>query len=127
MSDGEGTLAVAGALFLAGPATGIAIYTSIKRKYRNMAARYRPDQVVNYRVLNKTPLLAADNTTLATQYQIVFECWATSYAIALSTAAAVRAAIAASALNFYAVDEPGEEYEAAADSFMEPVYFGFLA
>lgn len=52
MSDGEGTLAVAGALFLAGPATGIAIYTSIKRKYRNMAARYRPDQVVNYRVLN---------------------------------------------------------------------------
>lgn len=97
------------------------------RVYPQIAPENAAYPLVNYRVLNKTPLLAADNTTLATQYQIVFECWATSYASALSTAAAVRAAIAASALNFYAVDEPGEEYEAAADSFMEPVYFGFLA
>ena len=96
------------------------------RVYPQIAPEGATYPLVNYRVINKTPLLSASNVTLATQYQVVFECWGATYASALSTAAAVRSAIAATALNFYAIDEPGEEYEAAADSFMEPVYFGFL-
>lgn len=82
--------------------------------------------LVNYRVLNKQPVASTDGITHATQYDVVFECWGATYASALATAAAVRAAIAASLLTFYPIAEPGEDYDAAADSYMEPVYFGFM-
>ncbi len=51
-SSGEGVLVVAGALFLAGPVSGFAVYRSIQNKYRNRSARYRPESVVAHEVFN---------------------------------------------------------------------------
>ena len=82
--------------------------------------------LVNYRILNKEHVTTIHGTVLATEYQVVFECWAKTYAAALGVADDVRAAIVASALDYSHVDEPGEEFDQAADSFMEPVYFSFL-
>lgn len=82
--------------------------------------------LVNYRILNKQPVASIVGTIHATQYDVVFECWGASYSSALSTAAAVKAAIEASALTWYPIATPGEEYDAAADSYMEPVYYGFM-
>lgn len=96
------------------------------RIYPQIAPAEATYPLVNYRVLNKSPVATIHGTVLATDYQIVFECWGKTYASALATAAAVRAAIVASALDYSHVDEPGEEFDQSADSFMEPVYFSFL-
>lgn len=82
--------------------------------------------LVNYRVLNREPIATIDGVVHATQWQIIFECWAKNYDDALATATAVRAAITASALNYYPISEPGEDYDAQVDSYMVPVYLGFL-
>lgn len=52
MSSGEGTAALVGVLFLAGPLSGVAVYQSIQSKYRNRSARYRPEAVVAHEVHN---------------------------------------------------------------------------
>lgn len=46
MSDSNGVVAVAGALFLAGPLAGAAVRASIQSKYRNRSARYMPERDV---------------------------------------------------------------------------------
>lgn len=97
------------------------------RVYPQIAPEGAAYPLVNYRVLNKSPVATIHGAPLATEYQVVFECWGTTYSSALSTAESVRTAIEASGLDYGYVDEPGEEYDASADSFMEPVYFSFLA
>ena len=82
--------------------------------------------LVNYRVQNKEPIVTIDGVVHATDYQVVFECWAKTYAQALATADAVRAAIYASGLDYSVAPEPGEDYEAQTDAYMEPVHFTFL-
>lgn len=96
------------------------------RIYPQIAPAEATYPLVNYRVLNKSPVATIHGTVLATEYQIVFECWGKTYASALVTAEAVRAAIVASTLKYSHIDEPGEEFDQAADSFMEPVYFSFM-
>lgn len=97
------------------------------RVYPNIAPENATYPLVNYRVLNKEPIATIDGVVHAIKYNVVFECWATSYSGALTTAASVRAAITASTMTYYPTDEPGEDYEGTTDSFMEPVYFGFLS
>lgn len=96
------------------------------RVYPQIAPEGATYPLVNYRVINKEPIVTIDGVVHATDYQVVFECWGATYASALTTAAAVRTAIKASALNYSSIAEPGEDYDATADSYMEPVYFGFL-
>lgn len=56
-----------------------------------------------------------------------FECWGATLDAALTTAAAVVAAIEAAAAlaTRYRVDAPGDEYEPAVDVFMEAVGYSF--
>lgn len=96
------------------------------RVYPQMAPENTPYPLVNYRILNREPIASIDGTVIATDYLVVFECWAASYASAMSTSDAVRVAIRASGLVFVDTSEPAAEYDAAADSFMEPVYFQFI-
>lgn len=96
------------------------------RVYPNIAPENATYPLVNYRVLNKEPIATVDGVVHATKFTVVFECWATNYTTALTTAASVRAAINASVLTWYPVDEPGEDYEPTTDSYMESVYYGFL-
>ena len=93
------------------------------RVYPQIAPENATYPLVNYRILNKAPITTIHGTTLATDYTVVFECWATTYSGALTLAESVRTAINASTLNKVEADEPGEEYDVQADSFMEPVYY----
>lgn len=96
------------------------------RVYPQAAPENASYPLVNYRVLNKSPISTIDGVVHATDYQVVFECWAKTYASALSTADAVRAAVIASGLNYTPTEEPGEDYEPQVDSYMEPVYYVFM-
>jgi hypothetical protein len=96
------------------------------RIYPQIAPEGAAYPLVNYRIINKSPIVTIDGVVHATDYQVVFECWAKNYASALTVADSVRAAIHASGLDFSVIDEPGEDYEPQTDSFMEPVYFEFL-
>lgn len=81
---------------------------------------------VVYRVLTKNPLGLLTGHGGATQYSVVFECYAETYAAALTLAGQVTTAVeAAATLTEYREQSPGEEYEPAVNVFMEPVYFGF--
>lgn len=84
----------------------------------------RPPYVA-YRVLAKDPLSTLDGSTQMTRYSVAFECYGRSYEEALSTAAAVSAAIASSGLTYFPEPSPGEDYIPEADEFMEPVFAGF--
>lgn len=96
------------------------------RIYPQAAPENAAYPLVNYRILNKSPIATIDGVVHATDYQVVFECWAKTYASALSTAESVRAAVIASGLNYSPTEEPGEDYEPQVDSYMEPVYYIFL-
>ena len=96
------------------------------RVYPQIAPEKSVYPLVNYRILSKSPISTINGVVHAVDYQVVFECWGATYTSALATAAAVRAAVIASGLNYSPTDEPGEDYEATADSFMEPVYYVFL-
>jgi hypothetical protein len=96
------------------------------RVYPQVAPEEEPYPLVNYRIVGAEPIATIDGALHATKYQVVFECWAKNFQGALDTADAVRTAIQASSLMFYHVDAPGEEYDLPADSYMKPVYFGFL-
>ena len=96
------------------------------RVYPQIAPENATYPLVNYRIINKAPITTIHGTTLATDYTVVFECWATTYAGALSLADSVRSAVSASTLNHVQTDEPGEDYDVQADSYMEPVYYVFL-
>lgn len=80
---------------------------------------------VVYRIASKTPLGLLDGSVDQTNSVVVFECYAATYAGALSLASDVRTAIAASGLTYYEESAPGEDYEPVVDTFMEPVYYGF--
>jgi hypothetical protein len=95
------------------------------RVYPHVAPEGSAYPLVNYRILGAEPIVTIDGTLHATDYQVAFECWGTTYASALDTAAAVRAAIAASSMRYARIAESGEEYDPPADSYMEPVYFEF--
>ena len=82
--------------------------------------------LVNYRVENKEKIIDAAGVVLATNYQIVFECWAKTFGAAHSIATDVRAAIEASSLNYTHIDEPGDEFDPDADMYSEQVHFSFL-
>ena len=52
MDDSEGTGALVIALLLAGPGAGVVLWGWIQARYRNRAARYKPETVVSYEVHN---------------------------------------------------------------------------
>lgn len=97
------------------------------RVYPQIAPAEAIYPLVNYRILNTDRTITLDGAVACIEYQIVFECWAKTYAQSISTAESVRAAIIASAaLDHSYMDEPGEEFDSAGDMYMTPVYFGFL-
>lgn len=96
------------------------------RVYPQVAHESEPYPLVNYRILAAEPIATIDGILHAHKYQVAFDCWGENFASALATAEAVRAAVLASSLQFYFIDQPGEEYDLPADSYMKPVYFGFL-
>lgn len=97
------------------------------RVYPNIAPAESTYPLVNYRVLNAERTVLLSGAVACTDYQIVFECWGNTFASAHATAEAVRGAVVASAvLDHSYIDEPGEEFDATADKYMEPVYFSFL-
>lgn len=96
------------------------------RVFPNVADEGTPYPLVNYRILNKSPITTIDGKVHAIDYQVVFECWATNNDSALTTAEAVRTAIRASTLNYTPIEEPGPDYEPQTDSHMEPVYYEFM-
>jgi len=113
----------------------MSIHTDIKtalaavaggRVYPQIAPAESAYPLVNYRVVNKEPTVTIHGQLICTDYDIVFECWGSTYSSALSTADAVRAAIVASALNYSYIPEQGEDFDNSADMYMEPVYFRFL-
>jgi len=74
VSDNNGVGAAVVALFMAGPTTGIFLYSRIKSKYRNRDARYKPETVVKYEItklevrdtalrqlVSRSPVIAGDN------------------------------------------------------------------
>ena len=63
--------------------------------------------------------------TISTRYVVTFDCWAESYATAISTAGAVKTALDASTLKPWRESVSGDEYEPMADVFMESVSYGF--
>jgi hypothetical protein len=80
---------------------------------------------VVYRITSKDPLQTLDGTIQSRNSVAVFECYADTYAAALTLADDVRTAISGSALTQYEDTAPGEDYEPVIDVFMEPVFFGF--
>jgi len=98
-----------------------------ERVYPQIAPAEATYPLVNYRILNTDRTVTLHGAVACTEYQIVFECWAKTYAASISTADSVRAAVVASAaLDHSYIDEPGEEFDASVDLFMTPVYFSFL-
>jgi hypothetical protein len=96
------------------------------RVYPNIAPEASSYPLVNYRILSKSPVVTIHSTVPAVDFTVIFECWGRTYASALDTADLVRAAVIASGLDYSPMDEQGEDYEAQADSYMEPVYYTFL-
>lgn len=97
------------------------------RVYPQIAPAEATYPLVNYRILNTDRTITLDGAVACTEYQIVFECWAKTYAASISTADAVRAAVIASAaLDHTYIDEPGEDFDSSGDMYMSPVYFSFL-
>lgn len=96
------------------------------RVYPQVAPEDAVYPFVNYRVASYSPIVTIDGKVHATDYQVVFECWAKDYASALSTAESVRVAVRASTLNYTPTEQPGEDYEPQADSFCEFVYYEFM-
>lgn len=80
---------------------------------------------VVYRILNKNPLTTIDSANHNTQWLVSFECYADTYAGALTLAGTVKTAIEASSLVYYEESAPGEDYEPLLDCYMEPVFYGF--
>lgn len=96
------------------------------RVYPQVAPAEAALPFVVYRVLSKNPLGLLTGHGGVTQFSVVFECYAATYAAALTLAGQVATAIeAAATLTEYREQSPGEEYEPVIDVFMEPVYFGF--
>lgn len=80
---------------------------------------------VVYRVLNKRAENNFCGYSGKTNFSVAFDCWADTYAEALSIADAVNAAIEASNLVSYRDVSPGEDFELLDETFVEPTYFGF--
>lgn len=80
---------------------------------------------VVYRVLSKSPENNFCGYSGQTAFIVAFDCWADTYAQALTLAGQVVTAIEASDLVSYRESSPGEEFEMTNETFVEPVYFGF--
>jgi hypothetical protein len=71
------------------------------------------------------PLVLLNGSIAAQRTLVVFECWGESFASAMSTATAVQAAIAASALRGVAVEAPEDGYDPQVDEYVRPVAYQF--
>ena len=82
---------------------------------------------VIYRRTLYEPVMTLTGYAGATRSAFMFECWATTKAVALSTAAAVQSAIEAAAPITTKYREPasGEDFEPASDQYVEPVAYTF--
>lgn len=78
-----------------------------------------------YRVTSKDPAQRLNGSAGLTRFTVLFECWASTYAAALTLAEQVRTAIEASSLTSFEESASGEDYEPVIDAFVEPVLFGF--
>lgn len=71
------------------------------------------------------PIVDLAGNILADVTTVTFEAWGETYASALATSAAVRAAIQASALAAIAVPTPEDGYDPQVDEYVRPVSFQF--
>lgn len=98
------------------------------RVYPQFAPEDAAMPFVIYRRLSQEPFgTIHDGVIHATRSVFVFECYAETFAAALSTADMVRTALTSSspALECYPVTTSGEEFAPAVDAYMEPVQFEF--
>lgn len=87
-----------------------------------------PENVVKPFVTYKaqvTPIVMLSGAEIGRQTLITLECWGETFASALSTAAAVRAAIVASALVCSAIESPEDGYAPETDEYVRPVSYLF--
>lgn len=83
---------------------------------------------VIYRRVSQEPIGTIHSSSiLATKSIFVFECYAETFAAALTLSESVRAAFLAASptLDVFPVPSSGEEYSPAIDAYMEPVELGF--
>lgn len=71
------------------------------------------------------PLVLLNGSIAAHRTLMVFECWGETFASAMSTAAAVQSALAASSLRGVAVDPPEDGYDPQVDEYVRPVAYNF--
>ena len=96
--------------------------------YAQMAPADISPPFVVWRILSREPVDCLNGSGTNVRYLIAFECYATSYPLAITLAASVASTIDAdSTLTSYPESSPGEEYVQEMDYFMEPVYRGFWA
>lgn len=97
------------------------------RVYPQAAPQNAALPLVVYRRVNSEPLMTLLGYAGTTKHIFVFECWASTYAAALSLADSVRGAIESAAALQPCYREQGDpdDYEPAVDQFVEPVLFSF--
>lgn len=83
--------------------------------------------LVVYRKVSSDPLMTLGGYAGMTKSAFVFECWAGTYAAAMTLADSVRSAIeSAEALKpCYREQGDPDDYEPSVDQFVEPVLFSF--
>lgn len=95
------------------------------RVYPQAAPQDAAMPFVVYRRVASEPINTIHGTIAATKSTFVFECWAADYSSALTLSDALKAAVVASALDYTNEPSAADEYEPTADSFMDPVTYGF--
>jgi hypothetical protein len=106
------------------------IYTALSalasgRVYPQAAPAECEMPFIVWRRVSSDPTVTIHGQLLTTRSIFVFECWSDTYLAAINLADQVRDAIAASALESFLEQNPGDEYEPQIDAFMEPVTIGF--
>lgn len=96
------------------------------RVYTQAAPEDAGSPYVVFRRVSSEPITTIHGgAPLATKSVFAFECWAEDHVDAIDLADQVSAAIRASSLDSFFVDNPGDEYDPQTDSSMEPVTIGF--
>lgn len=97
------------------------------RVYPQAAPQEAALPFVVYRRVAYEPVNLLAGAATNARSTFTFECWGASLDSALTTAAAVVAAVnaAATLASRYRVDAAGDDYEPVVDAFMEPVSFSF--
>lgn len=83
--------------------------------------------LVVYRKAGSEPLMTLQGYAGTTRFTMVFDCWARTYAEAITLADQVRTALeAAAALKpMYREPADADDYEPVVDQFVEPVSYSF--